>query len=230
MDNSLDRATYLITGATRGIGLELARQLSARGGTVFATARDPSRAGDLASLPVKVLTLDVSDERSIQALPGQLGGRAVDVLINNAGVSADDKSIHDVSGDELADVFRVNSFAPVLVAKALLENLRAGKRRTVVNITSQLGSLTNYTAGWSYAYCASKAALNMFTRAMGAELKPDGFTCVALHPGWVQTDMGGGRAPLQPEVSVGSMLGVIDSLGAQASGSYLNYDGEQIDW
>ena len=230
MDKPTTRLVYLVTGATRGIGLEFARQLSSRGETVYGTARDKRRAGDLAALPVKVLTLDAADERSIAGLPEQLGGQAIDVLINNAGVSADDKSIVNVSGKEMEAVFRVNSFAPVLVSKALLPNLRSARRRVIINITSQLGSLTNYSSGWSYSYCASKAALNMFTRAMAAELKVEGFTCVALHPGWVQTDMGGPGAPLAPEASVSSMLMEIDSLGADANGRFLNYEGQPIEW
>jgi NAD(P)-dependent dehydrogenase (short-subunit alcohol dehydrogenase family) len=230
MERSTSRRVYLVTGATRGIGLEFVRQLCARGETVFGTARDTRRAGDLAALPAKVLTLEVADEGSIAGLPAQLGGQSIDVLINNAGVSGGDKSIVDVSGSKLGEVFRVNSFAPVLVSRALLPNLRSAGRRLIINITSQLGSLTNYTSGWSYSYCASKTALNMFTRAMAAELKGDGFTCVALHPGWVQTDMGGPGAPLAPEASVRSMLKVIDSLGPEATGRYLNYDGKPIAW
>jgi NAD(P)-dependent dehydrogenase (short-subunit alcohol dehydrogenase family) len=230
MDTPSSRRTYLVTGANRGLGLEFARQLAARGDTVLATARDRARAGDLAATKARVFALDAADERSIAALPAALANQPIDVLINNAGVSADDKSIAQATGKEMETVFRVNAFAPVLVSNALLANLRAGRRRLIVNITSQLGSLTNYTGGWSYAYCASKAALNMFTRAMAAELKNDGITCVALHPGWVQTDMGGPNAPLQPEESVRSMLKVIDSLGAASSGRFLNYDGKPIDW
>src|SRR5690606_22411454 len=133
----------------------------------------------------------------------------IDVLINNAGVSSAGKKLESLDAAELQHVMMVNAIAPVLVARALLPNLRAGRRRLIVNITSQLGSIANNTGGSSYGYRASKAALNMLTRSMANELRGEGFTCIAVHPGWVKTDMGGEEAPLAPEESARDLLALI---------------------
>ncbi len=224
--------TYLITGATRGIGLEFARQLSQRGkGTVvLATARDPSRATELAGLAQQVLPLEVSDESSIAKLPGLLKDRPIDVLINNAGVGSEANSLSKLVFAEFQRVFTINSFAPLMIAGALLPNLRAGRRKTIFNISSQLGSIANNQGGSSYAYRASKSALNQLTVSLSAELKSDGFCCVVAHPGWVKTDMGGPGAPLSPHDSVQWLLKLIDALTPQDSGKFFNYDGNPMPW
>src|SRR5437870_3048800 len=151
--------TYLITGANRGLGLEFARELSARGDQILATAREPEKSTDLARLVHGMLPLDLADAASIAKLSGLVGDRAIDVLINNAGVSSDSKSIEKLDGAELQRAFTINSIGPMLVTKALLKNLRAGSRKTVFNITSQLGSIANNKGGSTYGYRASKAAL-----------------------------------------------------------------------
>jgi len=222
--------TYLITGASRGIGLEFVRQLTTRGDRVLATARDTRKAGDLAKTPARVLNLDVSSTTSISSLSDQVRAEPIDIMINNAGVSATSKSITSVTAEELQGVFLINSIAPMLVARTVLPNLRAGKRKLIVNISSQLGSITNNRGGFSYGYCASKAALNMLTVSLANELKPEGFCCIALHPGWVKTDMGGPGAPLSPEQAVGHMLATIDKLVASDTGKFLQYDGRTLPW
>jgi NAD(P)-dependent dehydrogenase (short-subunit alcohol dehydrogenase family) len=222
--------TFFVTGCTRGIGLEFARQLSARGDEVLATARDPERAGELSSLPVQIVGLDVSDRWSIENLADPAAERAIDVLINNAGVSSASKTLAECDFDELGRVFTINSIGPVMVSKALVPSLRLGKRRVIVNISSQLGSISNNTGGSSYGYRASKAALNMFTTCLANEFKGEGFTCVSLHPGWVRTDMGGAEAPLTPQQSVRQMLTIIDRLTPAESGKFLSYDGKIIPW
>lgn len=221
-------ATYLVTGATRGIGLELARQLSARGEEVIATARNPARPGELEALPVRVVGLDLHDPWSIEGLAEITQG--VDVLINNAGVSSQGTSVTNLEKADLEQAFLINSIAPMLVAKALLPALRSGQRRQIINISSQLASVSRNTGGSSYGYRASKAALNMLTVCLSNELKAEGFTCVAMHPGWVRTDMGGSGAPLTPAQSVRSLLEVFDALTPQRTGSFLNYDGTTIPW
>lgn len=223
--------TYLVTGAGRGIGLQLVRVLAARGEQVVATARRPDQARDLAAIAgVRVIPLDVADERSIRALAGEVRGQAIDVLINNAGVGGKTKKIDELPPAELRDVFMVNAFAPLLITSALLASLRASKGRTVVQITSQLASIANNTGGSTYAYRGSKAALNMLNRSLANELRPEGFTCVAIHPGWVRTDMGGPNADITVEHSVAEMLRVIDGLTPAASGTFLNYDGTPLPW
>lgn len=224
--------TYLITGASRGLGLEFARQLAAKGNDVLATARDPKRAEALAALgpKVRVLTLDVSAPASIAALGGQLEGLGVDVLINNAGVSSTSKSIEHLEAEELQRVLFINGIAPMLVTRAVLPALRRGMGKTIVHITSQLGSIANNTGGSTYGYRASKAALNQFNRSLANELSPQGFTSVAIHPGWVRTDMGGPSAHLSPQESVSSMLATIAKLKSTDTGAFLNYDGTGLPW
>jgi NAD(P)-dependent dehydrogenase (short-subunit alcohol dehydrogenase family) len=216
----------LITGANRGIGLELARQMAARGRKVIGTARRPQEAAELQKV-AKVIALDVADEASVEAMAKEVGDEAVDVLFNNAGVSSKSPKLELCTKEELTRVLAINSIGPVLVTKALLANVRRGERKLVVNITSQLGSIARNEGG-SYGYRASKAALNMFTSCMAKEHKD--VTFIAMHPGWVQTDMGGQNAPLKVEESVSSMLLALERVGAAHSGGFLNFDGTTIPW
>ena len=155
--------TVLVTGTSRGLGLEFVRQLRARGDAVLACARKPSSAAEAADVGAEVVALDVAEPASIAALERTLGSRPIDVLINNAGVSGQDAAVGGLSLTEFRRVFDTNTIAPALLTRALLPNLRAGRRRVVVNISSQLGSIAAATPGFSYAYAASKAALNMIS-------------------------------------------------------------------
>jgi len=223
--------TYLITGANRGIGLEFARQLSTRKDVVIiGTSRDLEKATDMSRLVHQAVALDVADPKSLDALSAAVGDRPIDVLINNAGVSAKASKLEALTLEELQQVFAVNAFGALLVAKALLKNLRAGQRKTVFNITSQLGSIANNKGGSSYPYRASKSALNQLTVCMANEFRSEGFTCVVAHPGWVRTDMGGPNATLAPEESVRGLLGVIDGLKPEDTGKFYNYDGGTLPW
>ncbi|MBY0263654.1 MAG: SDR family oxidoreductase [Phycisphaerales bacterium] len=225
--------TVFVTGASRGVGLEFVRQLLARGDSVIAAARDirsPGLVPLTTSGQLTLVELDVSDPASIEGLPGRLGERGVDVLINNAGVSSTQKSVAHLDASDMQRVFMVNAIAPLLVTRAMLPALRRGGGRTIVQITSQLGSIANNTGGSTYAYRGSKAALNQLNRSLSSELGPQGFVCVAIHPGWVRTDMGGPSAHLSPEESVASMLKVIDTLSPGKSGAFLNYDGTGLPW
>ncbi len=225
--------TYVVTGASRGIGLEFVRVLAARGNRVIAAVRDPASAKDLAALQgsLRIVPLDVSDPASIRGLSSRIGDEPIDVLINNAGVaSRGSKHLADIDAAEMAAVFMVNSIAPMLVVRALVANLRKGERKAIVQITSQLGSIANNTGGSSYGYRASKSALNQLNRSLANELRPEGFTCAAMHPGWVRTDMGGTGADLTVQESVAHMLRVIDGLTPDRSGAFLNYDGAPLPW
>ncbi len=229
--------TYLVTGASRGIGLEFARQLSGRaastGDTILATARDPAKATELGALKgVTVLMLDVASEASIESFAKGLTGRPIDVLINNAGISNHTPDLASCNLTKLQEVFTTNTFAPILLTKALLPNISAGTGKRIINITSVLGSMGLHHTGFSYGYCASKAALNMLTQKLAAELaKSHPASCViALHPGWVQTDMGGKQAPLTPTAAVQTMLTTIASLTPASTGAYLNTDGTILPW
>lgn len=220
--------TYLVTGANRGIGLEFVRQLTARGERVIATTRRESP--ELAGTGARVERLDVTDAGGIGALAAALDGERIDVLINNAGVGSNAKSVDQLTFEELDRVFRVNAFAPMMVCRAVLPMLEKSDRKLIVNISTQLASIATNTGGSSYAYRASKTALNQLTVCLSNELRGKGFTCVAMHPGWVKTDMGGSAAPLTPQNSVSAMLGVIDRLGVGDTGRYLNYDGGPLAW
>ena len=223
-------ATWLITGASRGIGLELTRQVQSRGNTVIATCRDPKSNRELRDLDIAVKKLDVLDGASVQALADSLIETPIDVLVNNAGISGGRARLTELDFGKMNECFATNTLGPLRVTAALLPNLRAGERRLVANVTSRMGSIADNTSGGSYAYRSSKAALNMANRSMAHELGADGIICVVFHPGWVQTDMGGANAPLSVEDSVRGLLEVMDGLTTADNGRFLNYSGEEIPW
>jgi NAD(P)-dependent dehydrogenase (short-subunit alcohol dehydrogenase family) len=227
------KQTVLITGANRGIGLELARQYHAAGWDVIATARDPDAAKELRAIGSDVLIprLDVASQESVDALAKSLGNRPIDLLVNNAGVFASrGTKLSDLDVGDFERSLQVNTIGPIRVTQALLPNLRAGKGRKIVGITSTLGSIANNTDGGFYGYRESKAALNMFMRTLAAELRSEGFICIPMHPGWVQTDMGGPSAHLTPEESVTGMRKVIEQLKPADSGKFFEYDGSNPPW
>jgi NAD(P)-dependent dehydrogenase (short-subunit alcohol dehydrogenase family) len=222
--------TVLITGANRGIGLEYARQFAARGYKVIGTARDPADAKELAAVADRVEPLDVTDAASVAALAARLNGAAIDILVNNAGVfDRKDVSVDRVDFAMMEQTLAVNTLGPLRVTQALLPNLRAGKRRTIVNMSSQLGSIELSNGRW-YAYRASKAALNQVNKTLSAELAPEGFTCVVLHPGWVRTELGGADATYSAQESVGGLIAVIEKLGPADSGRFYDFEGTRIPW
>ena len=220
---------YLVTGASRGLGAEFVRQLRARGHDVIAAVRDPGKAGDAARAGATVLLLDVDRPDTFEVFAGSLDG-PVDVLINNAGIAAGDGSVRSLDPDTMARVYRTNAAGPALLTRALLPALRRGRRRLIVHVSSTLGSLASTPGGFSYAYCSSKAALNMLTVLMHRELAGDGFTVVSLDPGWNRTDMGGAAAPLDPADTVGSMVAHLERLGPGDSGKFIGYDGQPRPW
>ncbi len=224
---------FVVTGANRGIGLEFVRQLTARGEEVDATARDLEEAEELRALArlgirLHVHPLDVADDASVTAFAEQLGRGSIDVLINNAGVSGV-KGGEPIDPPDILRVFNVNAVGTLRVVRALLPRLRSGKARKIVNLTSHLGSIADASGG-RYAYRLSKAALNMATRILAEDLRGDGFLTVALHPGWVQTRMGGSAAPVPPEQSIQGMLRIIDGLTAEQSGRVFDFQGRPLPW
>ncbi|MDH3283128.1 MAG: SDR family oxidoreductase [Acidobacteriota bacterium] len=223
------RPTVVITGANRGLGLELARQFGAKGYRVVGTARKPEAAKELRALGARVEQLDVADSESVRALAARLGELSVDVLVNNAGILVREGGIEEIDVDSIARSFEVNSLGPMRVTQALLPHLRLGKKKLVVQITSRMGSIAQNEGGY-YAYRASKAALNMLNRSLAAELGGEGFTCVVLHPGWVRTDMGGPNARLSPEESVSGIIRVMDGLTREDSGRFFDHSGEELPW
>lgn len=224
------KPTVLVTGANRGLGLEFARQYAADGWNVIATARNPEGADELEALSVEVLALDVADAASVDSLARALNGRPIDLLINNAGIFPRVRGIEEIDFDDYERTLVVNTVGPVRVTRALLPNLRASEMKTVVNITSRLGSIALTDSGVFYGYRESKAALNMFSRTLANELKPEGFTVLTVHPGWVRTDMGGENANLSPQESVSGMRAVIAARGPEDTGTYWGYSGEEVPW
>lgn len=221
-------ATYLITGANRGIGLALAQVLSARGDAVIGTARDVVSAPDVPG--VEFVELDVSSFGSVQMLAEVVGGRAIDVLINNAAIFNDKASLEETHIDRFMESMRVNVAGPLAVTQAVLPRLEAGDRKLIVNISSVMGSIGGTKNGGSYGYRASKAALNMLTKTMSVELEPRGVAAVCVHPGWVETDMGGRGAHLKPEESAGHIVATTDGLTLSDSGRFMGYSGDDLGW
>ena len=222
--------TVLITGANRGLGLEFARQYKEAGWQVIGTARNPDTAGELKALGVRVMQLDVASQESIDSLAAALGDEAIDLLINNAGIFPRVGKIEEIDFEDYQRTLVVNTVGPVRVTRALLPNLRQGKLKIIAGLSSNLGSIAENERGNFYGYRESKAALNMFTKTLAAELGPEGFTCIVLTPGWVQTDMGGPSAPLQPADSIAGMKAVLDKVTPADNGTFWSYNGSQVPW
>ena len=222
--------TVLITGANRGLGLEFARQYKEAGWQVIGTARKPGEADDLEALDVQVVQLDVADQGSVDRMAAELMDQPIDLLINNAGIFPRVGKIEEIDFDDYKRTLAVNTIGPVRVTRALLPNLRQGKLKIVAGLSSNLGSIAENERGNFYGYRESKAALNMFTKTLAAELGPEGFACIVLTPGWVQTDMGGPNATLTPAESIAGMKAVLDKLTPADNGTFWSYDGSRMPW
>ncbi|HEX6120486.1 MAG TPA: SDR family oxidoreductase [Dongiaceae bacterium] len=222
--------TVLVTGAGRGLGLEFARQYAADGWHVTACCRSPKDAHELKKLKVEVHALDVASHDSIQHLATMLKGSPIDVLINNAGMHGDRRPFGETDIDLWKSIFAVNTIAPIQILAALLENVTASAQKKVVNISSRVGSIGDNPTGGSYAYRSSKTALNMAMVNAAHELRNRGITILLIHPGWVQTDMGGPTAPVTIEQSITGVRRIIDKATPAESGHFYDYTGRQIPW
>jgi NAD(P)-dependent dehydrogenase (short-subunit alcohol dehydrogenase family) len=222
--------TVLVTGANRGLGLEFARQYREAGWQVIGTARNPDTAVELKALGARVVQLDVASQESIDSLAAALGDEPIDLLINNAGIFPRVGKIEEIDFEDYQRTLVVNTVGPVRVTRALLPNLRQGKLKIIAGLSSNLGSIAENERGNFYGYRESKAALNMFTKTLAAELGPEGFTCIVLTPGWVQTDMGGPNAPLQPADSIAGMKAVLDKVTPADNGTFWSYNGSKMPW
>ncbi|MFS8063122.1 MAG: SDR family oxidoreductase [Luteimonas sp.] len=226
----------LVTGANRGLGLEFVRQLLARGDRVVASCRHPGKAGALNQLAgefpgrLHVLPLDVADPKSIAELARELPlvCESLDLLVNGAGVLHSGERFGSIGATNLDDSFRTNARGPLLLTQALAPLLVDGAR--VANITSELGSIAGLTRFGTPSYNISKAAQNMATALLAKALAARGIIVLALHPGWVQTDMGGSGAALSPAQSVQGLLQVIDGAAPQSSGRFFDWRGETLAW
>ena len=228
-------AVVLITGANRGIGLELARQYAAEGWRVHACCRRPAEAGDLVAAlkghDGLVHALDVTDGAAIAALREALDDEAIDVLINNAGVIGGERQdFGAVDYEAWERTLRTNVLGPYRVSEALADLVGASERRVIANVSSLMGSIADNGSGGDYIYRSSKTALNMVSVNLARELAGQAITVLALHPGWVRTDMGGADAPVTPRESAQGLRRVIAGATLDRSGSFTNYDGRPLPW
>jgi NAD(P)-dependent dehydrogenase (short-subunit alcohol dehydrogenase family) len=224
--------TLLITGANRGIGLELTKRYAADGWTVIATCREPQSAAALKAVPgIAVEALDVTDYAAVDKLAQIYDGTAIDLLLNNAGIYGNRDGALKVSDfDTYLEVLHVNSVAPMKLALTFLPHLKATKGGAkIATISSRMGSI-ELGGGGSYAYRASKAAINAGMHNLALDLKSSGISCITLHPGWVKTDMGGAGADIDVATSAAGLKKVIDGITLRDTGKFYNYDGGEIPW
>lgn len=220
-------ATYLVTGANRGIGYEYCRQLQARGETVIAVCRTASE--ELNQLGVQVEEgIDITSDASVADLKSRLGDTTIDVLINNAGILKR-VSLEALDFDCIREQFEINALGPLRVTHALLPNLKAGSK--IVMMTSRMGSIGDNTSGNSYGYRMSKVALSMAGKSLAHDLKPRGITVAILHPGLVQTRMTNFTAGgITPEDAVKGLLARINELTLENTGTFWHANGEVLPW
>jgi NAD(P)-dependent dehydrogenase (short-subunit alcohol dehydrogenase family) len=229
-------AKVLITGANRGIGLALTRIYAQRGDAVLACCRAPNRAEELQALAkthsVKVLELDVTDAASVAARAQALSSEVIDTLINNAGIIGQPRERQSATSMDFAlwtEILNTNTLGPVRVMQALLPQLKRSAQAKVMNVTSDLGALSHDDAMF-HGYSASKAALNKFMRLAALELRREGVAIGLIHPGWVQTDMGGSDALLTPITSATGIVKVIDQLDLENAGNFWLWNGKLQSW
>ncbi len=226
----------LITGANRGIGLELTRQCLERGDEVIAACRRPDSAKELLALrdaheKLSILPLELNDEGSLERFVKELDGQAIDIFINNAGIYGQrDARIGSIDAASWHEAFHVNTIAPMLLTERLLPQLREGKDRKLIYMSSKMGSIADNGSGGSYVYRSSKTALNQVVKSLAGDLASDGFTVLTLHPGWVRTDMGGPNGLIDTDTSAKGLLQVIDGASTADSGRFIAYDGKDIPW
>ena len=219
--------THVITGANRGIGLEMARQLTHRGDSVLAIVRNSHP--DLESLPnIQVFDqVDVTNTEAMNGLSQRLDGAPIDTLIHNAGVLTQE-SLEHLDVDAIRWQFEVNALGPLRLTAALLSHLHAGAKIAIV--TSRMGSIADNSSGSRYGYRMSKAAVNMAGVSMARDLADRGISVALLHPGFVRTDMTGGRGLIDPPEAASGLIARIDALSLETSGSFWHANGERLPW
>lgn len=224
-------ATILITGANRGIGLELTKRYAQAGNHVLACCREPDKAEHLRDLEnVRVLGVTVADGDSVANLKSEIGDRPIDLLINNAGTPGPAKqSADEMDFEGWADAFAVNTMAPFRMLQTFRENVKAADNGKIITITSQMGALD---LNWPvmYAYCSSKAAVNKIMRMVSLDLAPDGTAVALIHPGHVKTDMGGAGAEIEVEESAAGIMSVIEGITLEGTGCFMKWNGEVHPW
>jgi NAD(P)-dependent dehydrogenase (short-subunit alcohol dehydrogenase family) len=219
----------LITGANRGLGLEFTRQYLREGWRVIGCCRDPDAAHELANAGGELMKLDVTQAADVTAASKRLAGTSIDLLVCNAGITGPRAPVlSPVTQADFDQVMGTNVLGPMWVSAALADHLRPGGK--IAYVSSRMGSIGLMTNAGSALYRASKAALNAMVKAISLELASRGVTAIALHPGWVKTDMGGAGADIDAGTSVTGMRAVIERAGSRVSGHFFDYTGEELPW
>ena len=239
--------SVLMTGANRGLGFGLVKLYAVEGWRVFACCRDPNKAKGLNELAAKssgkvtVHAVDIENHASIDALALQIKGQPIDVLLNVAGyygpkIVSEPGGLQKFGESDYADwsrIYKINVMGHMKMCEALIENVAASQHKKIVNISSIVGSIGTIGHGYGgnmYGYRASKAALNAITRGMAEDMKARGIIVVAMHLGWVRTDMGGPGADIDTDTSVKGMKKVIDGLKADDIDKFMTHDGSTLPW
>jgi NAD(P)-dependent dehydrogenase (short-subunit alcohol dehydrogenase family) len=221
-------ATWVVTGANRGIGLEIVRQLAARGEEIFAACRSPSKELEGIGKGVKVVSgVDVTSPKAADAIRSALGDKNIDVLLHNAGILQPD-GLAALDVESMKKQYEVNAIAPIQITRGLVPKLRSGAKVAVVS--SRAGSIGDNGSGALYGYRMSKAALNMGAVSLARDLAPRGVHVVALHPGFIRTEMTGGSGNDDPPVAAKGLIARIDELDAKRSGHFFHANGEELPW
>jgi NAD(P)-dependent dehydrogenase (short-subunit alcohol dehydrogenase family) len=227
----------LITGANRGIGLEMVKYSMQQGWRVFACCRNPHNADSLFNIAqlsngqISVHIADMQELSTLQALSYELRHDPIDMLINNAGIYGSDKNkFGAVDVESWLQSFQVNCIAPLKMVEAFAEQLLMGKGKLVACMSSKMASMADNGSGNSYIYRSSKAALNAVVKSLSIDLKEQGIISVALHPGWVKTEMGGANAEITARECVEQLFAHLSSLTLDDSGRFIDIDGSDIPW
>ncbi|MCK2149360.1 SDR family oxidoreductase [Marinobacter alexandrii] len=221
-----EKRTVVITGANRGIGLELARHFAGEGCDVIGVCREAS--AELTDVAARVIEgIDVTKDAGIDKLTDALAGERIDLLINNAGLLQDEK-LGSIDFDSIRIQMEINAYAPLRVTEALVSQIPSGGK--IANITSRMGSIADNDSGGRYGYRASKAALNAFGKSLAVDLKPRGIAVAQLHPGYVQTRMVNFGGLISPEESAKGLAARIEGLSLENTGSFWHSNGEALPW
>jgi len=228
--------TILITGANRGIGLELSEQFAEDGWQVLACCRNPADARQLQALSerglaIELHALDVTNYAQMATLADQLANRPIDILLSNAGIyGSKGTGFGEVDAEEWRQVLEVNTIAPLMLAQAFVEQVAASQQKLVAVISSKVGSIADNSSGGSYIYRSSKTAVNQVVKSLSIDLAGRDIAVISLHPGWVQTEMGGPNAEIGTDESVSGLKSILQSAGLAQSGQFIEFNGNSIPW
>jgi len=228
--------TILITGANRGIGLELTEQFAEDGWQVLACCRNPADAGKLQALierdlAIELHALDVTNYQQIASLADQIGNRPIDILLSNAGIyGSKGVGFGEVDAQEWRQVLEVNTIAPLMLVQSFVEQVATSQQKLVAVISSKVGSIADNSSGGSYIYRSSKTAVNQVVKSLSIDLASRDISVMSLHPGWVKTDMGGPNAEISTDESVSGLKSILQSAGLAQSGQFIEFNGNSIPW